>query len=102
MFVAQRPWLPHRGSCHGAAVTERALSAPIGGTSPIGRGNGLTDKRQFVDLSGEPDTHIFQTHRMEHNGERQNGSVSCGKILALGVRYCPDAPCSGYQTACTK
>ena len=49
-FTAQRPWLPLWGSCHGAAVTERALSAPIGGTSPTGRGKGLTDKLQFICL----------------------------------------------------
>ena len=57
-FVAQRPWLPLWGSCHGAAVTERALSAPIGGTSPIGRGKGLTDKHQFVGLLTKADKHI--------------------------------------------
>ena len=36
-------------------MTERALSAPIGGTSPIGRGKGLTDKFQFTEpMSARP------------------------------------------------
>ncbi len=50
VFVAQRSWLPLWGSCHGTAVTERALSAPVGGTSPIGRGKALLAKHQFAAL----------------------------------------------------
>ena len=59
VFVAQRSWLPLWGSCHGTAVTERALSAPVGGTSPIGRGKALLDKHQFVGLLILPDICVF-------------------------------------------
>ena len=55
VFVAQRSWLPLWGSCHGTAVTERALSAPVGGTSPIGRGKTLPDKHQFIEQLRKPD-----------------------------------------------
>ena len=70
-FVAQRSWLPLWGSCHGTAVTERALSAPVGGTSPIGRGKTLPDKHQFTGLKHLPAYLSPGVHRVEAEPARE-------------------------------